>query len=170
MGRPSKPTQLKLAEGDKGKGRRRLKQEPDPDYLDNLTPPSWLSAKAKEQWAIHAPALRKARLLTEVDTATFAMGMQALGNYIEAQEQINGLRNDLGHTALLSKPSEDKQPQPSPWLIIQSMSVKQFALIARQFGMSPSARTAISINPQSQLPGFDVPEPQAVKKSPYFVN
>lgn len=168
MARTPKPTALKKLEGNKGK-RALNKQEPDPDYLDDLTAPAWLSVKAKEQWNLHAPALRKARLITEVDSPLFALGMQALGNFIEAQQHINALHSDLGDSALIAKSEEGKQPQPSPWLIVQSMSAKQFERIARQFGMSPQARTAISINPQSQLPGFDVPQPkEQAKKSPYF--
>lgn len=166
MARLPKPTELKKLEGNRGK-RRLNKQEPDPDYLQDLSPPDWLSAIAKAEWEKHVKALRKARLITEVDTPLFAMAMQSLGNYIEAQTHLNALRQDVGSTVLVHKSSEDKMPQPNPWLIIQSMSARQFAMIAKQFGMSPAARTAIQLNPQTTLPGFEVDnESSAATKKP----
>ena len=167
MANRKKPTALKVAEGNRGK-RKINHQEPDPDYLDDFTPPKYLSETAKERWSKIVPALRQARLVTKVDIDQLAIGIQSLANWIDAQEHINIERAEKGTMALLGKSSEEKQQQPNPWLIVQSMSAKHWDRIARQFGMSPQARTAISLNPQTNLPGFDVPVETPKKTSPYF--
>ena len=64
MSRPPKPTQLKVVEGNRGK-RALNSREPDPAYLNDLTPPAWLDPKSAEVWAEIAPKLRAARVLTE---------------------------------------------------------------------------------------------------------
>ena len=39
----------------------------------------------------------------------------------------------------------------SQWKIVQSMSLKQVMMIAREFGMTPAARTKIQVQPQGEL-------------------
>ena len=67
-GRPPKPTALKVVEGNAGK-RAINKQEPDPNYLQDLSAPDWLTRVpgAVQVWDELAPKLRSARLLTCLD-------------------------------------------------------------------------------------------------------
>ena len=154
MSRPTKPTALKLIEGNKGK-RALNKSEPDPEYLNDLTAPDYLSAAAKKVWDEVAPNLRKAMLLTTIDVQTLAMGCNAIAQYRLASQQVG----DTLVKANMVEPLEgggNAVPvgeHVNPWLIVQSMSFKQAMAVFMQFGMSPAARARVSINPQGDLFG-----------------
>ena len=152
MSRLPKPTNLKLIEGNKGK-RAQNKLEPDPEYLNDLTAPAWLSADAAKVWDEVAPNLRAARLLTKTDVQMLGMGCIAIAQYrasaLRASDNLvksKIVTNDEG------KPVETGE-HVNPWLIVQSMSFKQAMAVFQQFGMSPAARTRISVNPQGDLFG-----------------
>lgn len=153
MGRPAKPTNLKIIEGNKGK-RALNKQEPDPQYLADLTAPAWLPTSAKAVWDEVIPHLRDARLVTTVDVQPLAMGCMAIAQYRYAAMRSGG--EDM----VKVKHKEDEEgnlveygEHINPWLIVQSMSFKQAMAMFQQFGMSPAARTRISVNPQGDLFG-----------------
>lgn len=154
MSRVTKPTNLKLIEGNKGK-RGLNKREPDPEYLNDLTAPDYLSAAAKEVWDEVAPNLRKAMLLTTIDVQTLAMGCNAIAQYRMAAKKLG----DNLVKAKMVEPLEGDGPAAAtgehvnPWLIVQSMSFKQAMAVFMQFGMSPAARARVSINPQGDLFG-----------------
>jgi P27 family predicted phage terminase small subunit len=142
MSNPRKPTNLRLIEGNKGK-RAINKNEPDPDFLNDLTAPSWLSAAAVTVWNEMAPKLRAARLLTKIDVPFLEMGCVALANYRHAAQM-------LGDDLVLEG---SKAEYVNQWMVAQSMAFKQAMAVFQQFGMSPAARTRISINPQNDLFG-----------------
>ncbi|MGY1490733.1 phage terminase small subunit P27 family [Methylobacillus pratensis] len=152
MGRPAKPTNLKIIEGNKGK-RSLNKQEPDPQYLTDLTAPDWLPKSAKAVWDEVIPHLRNAHLVTLVDVQPLAMGCMAIAQYRYAAMRT-------GDEMVKAKHKEDEEGKlveygehVNPWLIVQSMSFKQAMAMFQQFGMSPAARTRISVNPQGDLFG-----------------
>lgn len=152
MARIPKPTALKLIQGNKGK-RALNKSEPDPEYLNDLTAPEYLSTSASKVWDEVVPNLRQAKLLTKVDVPMLAMGCTAIAQYRVAA-------NKADDNLVKSKTVEGEEGQPvetgehvNPWLIVQSMSFKQAMAVFQQFGMSPVARTRISVNPQGDLFG-----------------
>jgi P27 family predicted phage terminase small subunit len=144
MARSNKPTGLKLVEGNRGK-RAINKQEPDPEYLNDLTAPSFLSAGAADVWNEIAQNLRNARLLTKLDVPMLAMGCEALARYRRLTAESNTETQDIG----------SKESEKDAWMLttIQSMSFKQAMTVLQQFGMSPAARTKIAIQPQGDLFG-----------------
>jgi phage terminase small subunit len=89
MGRPTKPTELKLLEGNKGK-RATNKREPDPDYLDNLDPPAWMPEEAAVVWRELAFKLRKAKVLTVLDVPALEKMCVAIATYRRATLALNG--------------------------------------------------------------------------------
>ena len=150
MARPTKPTALKLVTGNPGK-RALNKQEPDPDYLCDLTPPAWLDAGAADVWNDIAPKLRAAKVLTEIDVQLLAMGCISIAQYRQAVKRT-------GESLVKAKiiESEDGKAiesgeQINPWFIVQSMSFKQASAVFKEFGMSPAARTRIAVQPQGDL-------------------
>src|SRR5574341_216153 len=150
MARPPKPTALKLIAGNPGK-RALNKQEPDPSYLADLTPPKWLSDAAKLVWQEVAPAASRAKLLTEVDVQAFAMGCIAIAQYRQATDRVAG-------QAVKSKTVLDEEGKPvqagehiNPWALVQSMCFKQAMAVFDKFGMTPQARTRIALQPQGDL-------------------
>lgn len=152
MGRPKTPTALKLVTGNAGK-RSLHKAEPDPTYLDDLTPPAWLPPRAKVVWTELAPRLRLAKLLTEVDVDAVAAGCVAIANYRYAVGRV-------GDSLVKAKFEETAEgavvevgEHINPWMLVQSMSFKQMSAIFASFGMTPAARTRVAVNPQADLFG-----------------
>lgn len=151
-GRPPKPAALKLVAGNPGK-RALNKQEPDPEYLADLTPPDWLDDRAKAVWNELAPALKRAKLLTEVDVQALAMGCVSIAQYRFAVSRT-------GDQLVKSKTVVDDEGKAveagehiNPWAFIQSMAFKQADKLFQQFGMTPAARTRIAVQPQGDLFG-----------------
>jgi P27 family predicted phage terminase small subunit len=152
MARPPKPTALKLVEGNKGK-RAINKAEPDPEYLNDLSAPEFLSSSAVVVWDEIVPHLRNARMLTQIDVPMLAMGCTAIAQYRAAARKAD----DSLVKAKITKGEDGELVETgehvNPWLIVQSMSFKQAMAVFQQFGMSPAARTRISVNPQGELFG-----------------
>jgi P27 family predicted phage terminase small subunit len=164
MARPTKPTNLKLVEGNRGK-RAISKSEPTPDYLIDLTPPSWLPEKAKQVFNELAPAFRKNGLLTEIDKEYFAQGCVGV---VQFRTAVNMLGDDLVISTQEIKNkdgvTETKGAHINPWKIVQSMSFKLTTKVFGDFGASPAARTKILINPQLDLFGGTNPDETNPKK------
>jgi len=153
-GRPPKPTALKLVEGNRGK-RAINKQEPDPDYLDNLDPPEWLAGipGVAEVWKELAADLRAAKLLTKVDVTALSQLCVSIAQYRNAARRT-------GEDLVRAKMALNDEGNPvevgehiNPWMLVQSMSFKQANVLMQQFGMTPAARTRVAINPQGDLFG-----------------
>lgn len=138
MARPRKPTALKVVAGNPGK-RAISKQEPDPEYLNDLTPPAHLGTAAKAVWQEIAAPLRAARVLTELDRPMLEMACNSIATYRLAVERTG------------DEPLADGTSSLNPWMIVQSMSFKQATAMLREFGMSPAARSRVLIQPQTDL-------------------
>lgn len=168
MGRPNKPSAVHAIAGNPGK-RARNRQEPDPDYLDDHTPPGWLSADAAKVWTEYAPKLRKAKILTVVDVEPF-------GRWCELVVRYRMVKADLARSGVMipregdaAAPADttekaggkdkgaDKAAKPRPshvvnqLVFVESMLLKQLLAVEREFGMTPAARTRVQIEPQLTL-------------------
>lgn len=153
-GRPPKPTALKVLEGNRGK-RAIPAQEPDPDYLQDLTAPSWLARVpgAVEVWDELAQPLRDAKLLTRVDVTALSQLAVSIAQYRRAATQTG---ENLIKAKMVENDEGDLVPAGehiNPWMLVQSMSFKQANVLMQQFGMTPAARTRVAINPQGDLFG-----------------
>jgi len=141
-----KPSALKLVAGNPGK-RAVNRAEPDPDYLEDLTAPAHLPAHIAEVWDELAPKLRKARLLTTVDTFALELAATSVANHRLAIAEAG--------TAMIARNDETGGLSMSPWMILQSMAWKQSMAALAKFGMSPADRSRVISNPQSELFGND---------------
>lgn len=142
IGRPKKPTHLKLVEGNKGK-RAINKSEPDPDYLNDLRPPSYLPEFAVSVWNDLAPKLRKAKLLTELDVESVVQLCISIAQYRHATQKLNLDFIRYG----------EKGQSLNQLMVAQSMAFKQANAIMQQFGMTPAARSRVVVNSQGDLFG-----------------
>ena len=157
-GPPPKPTALRSVEGRRGHQAAK-KQEPDPDYLDDLTPPAWLPKDARDVWNNVAPKLRKARILTVADVEMLAMGCVSIAQYRRAVRKAGArMVIDPAKGASASAEPGDDPAEEAPkgaslnaWVIIQSMTFKQAMKVFSEFGMSPASRTRLAIQPQQDL-------------------
>ena len=136
MGRPNKPTELKLVAGNPGK-RSLNKREPDAEYVEDLSPPDHLSDEAKQVWGVLAPRLRASRLLTVLDVEPLEMLCNSIVDYRQAQRK--------------SATNETSNGGISPWKQLQSMHFKQLNIGFRMFGMGPESRSRVMVDPQLGL-------------------
>lgn len=141
-GRPRKPTALKVIEGNRGK-RATPVGEPDPDYLNDLTPPAWMPAHIAAVWSEIAPHLRAAKVLTVLDVPMLEQLCDAVAEFRQAA--IESAEKKMMHNP------ETGAFSPSPWLIIKSMANKRAIAAMREFGMTPAARSRVMIQPQGDL-------------------
>lgn len=89
MGRPPKPTHLKVLEGNPGK-RAINKNEPKPQAKAPSCP-AHLDKEAKAEWRRISKQLLQLGLLTEVDRAALAAYCQAWSRWVYAEEKISQL-------------------------------------------------------------------------------
>ncbi len=145
-GRPKKPTHLKLIEGNRGK-RAINHLEPDPDYLNDLRAPKHLPEWAVPIWNDLAPKLRKAKVLTELDSEALCQLCIAIAHYRQATDELNRdfIRNG------------EKGQSLNQMMVAQSMAFKQANAIMQQFGMTPAARSRVVVNSQGDLFGNEGP-------------
>lgn len=159
MGRPNKPTADHVARGNPGK-RARNRQEPDPEYLDDMTPPAWLPEAAQKVWTEFAPKMRKAKVLTVIDVEPFARWCRLVVLYRVVANDLERLgvmveRAPSGEKAVVEKDAE-KAKAASPQIVnqlvfVESMLLKQLLAVEREFGMTPAARTRVQVDPQLTL-------------------
>lgn len=127
------------------------RSEPDPVYLQDLTPPDWLSDGARVVWDQEAPKFRRARLLTEVDVLAFAALCQSAADYRRSVSKT-------GEDDVKCKYAEDEEgtvravgEHLNPWAMVKSMSSKQLGMWLGKFGGTPQDRTRVELNPQGDL-------------------
>ena len=148
VGRPPKPTQLKLVTGNPGK-RQINRREPSPAPIETLDPPAWLPQAAKEVWEEIAPPMAATKILTEVDVQMLAMGCVAIAQHRYAVKRTGDdlvkVKHEVDDEGELFSVGE----HINPWMLVQSMTFKQAMAVFQQFGMSPVARARVVVQPQS---------------------
>jgi len=142
VARLNKPTHLKLVEGNPGK-RALNTNEPEPDFLNDLTPPEHLPVWAVNIWNDLAPKLRASNVLTVLDAECLAQLCVAIAQYREATHRLNLDFINGG----------EKGQSLNQMMVAQSMAFKQANSIMQQFGMTPVARTRVVVNSKGDLFG-----------------
>lgn len=142
MGRPPKPTVLKIAAGNPGK-RPLNPHEPKPT-TGVPTMPSWLSRRAKVEWKRIVPELTRLGLMTTVDLAALAAYCQA---YAELEEATRTLDRE-GRVCVW--PVTDKNGNKIGEKLKGHPAVQQQRDAARlvkqfisEFGLTPASRTRV---------------------------
>lgn len=156
-GKPPKPSHLKIVQGNPG--RRPVGDgEPQPEVRAPDCPPH-LSPAAKEEWDRIMPILLRLRLVTEIDTAALALYCQAYGRWQEAEAKITAMKAAGGDGLMVKAPSG--YPIQNPYLAIANRAMEDCYKYLQQFGLSPSARTRVTVNIQGDLFGFNSEEKAA---------
>ena len=133
-----KPTAIKIAEGNPGK-RPINDREPTPRMVAPRCP-SYLDARAKQEWKRLVPILSRMRVLSEADGLVLANLCIAVSTLVRAQEKLN-------EAGILYK-SPSGYVMMSPLLSISNAALEQVTKLAREFGLSPAARSRILIPPE----------------------
>lgn len=168
-GRPNKPTQLKVLQGNPGK-RPLPKNEPRPPEGEVKTPP-WLHGKARTAWRWIAPILDRMGLLTTADPHALALLCEAYAEYIQAREIVR----KLGMTyesrifrattkrVTIEETDEADDPEsgwsimirPRPEVAIAADAWRRAHRMLVEFGMTPSSRAKVSVNPAEEWDPFE---------------
>lgn len=142
-GRTPKPTALKLVDGNRGKRATNAK-EPEPDLLQDIAAPEHLPAPVADVWNELAPKLKRAKVLTELDTPLLEITCDALAAFRLAMK-------NTGDGKLLQRNPETGSISMSPWAMLKSMAFKQAMATLREWGATPAARSRVVIDPQADL-------------------
>lgn len=155
-----KPSSLKLVQGNPGR-RPVAEGEPTPEVVAPECP-DHLLADAREEWQRIIPFLIRYKLVTEIDTAALALYCQAYGRWQEAERKIAEQRAKGGDGMLVKAPSG--YPIQNPYLAIANRAMEDCYKYLQQFGLSPSARTRVTVNLHGGLFGNG----EAQKSKYYF--
>lgn len=136
-GPAAKPTKLRELQGNPGK-RRLPKGEPRPVVKDRVpSAPRWLGEEARREWRRVARALHGAGLLTEADHDALALYCETFASWRRAEAQVRA-KGEVVRTA-------GGNVIQNPYLSIANRAKKDALLLLREFGMTPAARSRISV-------------------------
>ncbi len=141
-GRKPIPKNLHVLRGNPG--RRPLKPEPEPE---NRMPscPSFLKGEAQKEWRRISKLLYHCGLLTPVDRTALAAYCQTFSQWVEAQGHI-------AEVGMVVKGSNG--PMQNPYLRIANRLLEQMQKLLVEFGMTPSSRSRIKIQPREEESEF----------------
>lgn len=104
--------------------------------------PRWLGTAAKREWARISKPLHDAGLLTYVDRVALAMYCDAYGRWVETVLSLKGepavLQTDKGYM------------YPHPLVKLEQQYKTDVLRMAREFGMTPSARARVVVGDGGQ--------------------
>ena len=141
MGRPAKPTALKLLQGNAGK-RKVNKNEPSPDALAEVpAPPEWFGTIAVNIWHQVAPWLVESRVLTGTDLHNLEAFCMAYQRWREAQEDIT--KNGI---IVMGAKQEIKNPACT----VSNETLRQMATYGGALGLDPASRARLKPDGGSQ--------------------
>lgn len=147
MGRPRKPTNLRILQGNPGKIPINP-NEPKPK-IGAPPPPDFLAGYALEEWHRITPILESLGLLSELDTMALAAYCQCYERWRTAEDSIK--------TEGMTTTTEKGNVIQSPHVSIANKAMLNMHKFLVQFGMSPASRagvTATKREPDSPLAKF----------------
>ena len=144
-GRRPKPTKFKLIAGNPG--RRPLnKGEPRPKTATTRAP-AGLSRLARKHWTLVAKQLADARILTELDKPALMLYCEAWARWREATTEV-----EKGGMLIKAQNGFDMQ---NPYLAIANKAADQMHKMMSEFGMTPSSRSRVQVDPESDRDPMD---------------
>lgn len=145
-GRPPKSLQEKYLSGSRIRTDRDEESQVANAAVDLGMPPCpvWLNKEAKKHWDTLGPVLVQAGLLSVVDGDVFGLHCDNIAAYAKAMEKLQEL------DSWVEKTPNGFQVQ-SAWLQIRNKLQEQMIKTAREFGLTPAARSGVKVNKQQQL-------------------
>jgi P27 family predicted phage terminase small subunit len=170
-GPPRKPTKLKILQGTY-RADRAPANEPMPKPKVPSAP-AWMGRDAKREWRRVVKELAAVGLLSELDRTALAAYCQALQEYLDAcrgldaeREYFDRVRAQRADERLLKKVAKGEAEEPDeipfpetgltaissqgtrlihPLVSIRNDAWRRLLAAAREFGMTPAARTRIDV-------------------------
>ncbi len=106
------------------------------------TCPAWLSRDAKLEWKRVAPQLHRLGLLTQLDRAALAVYCESWSEWVEAKQVISK------SGPVIAGPHG---PRRNPYVFIAARAAEQLLKWAAELGMTPSARSRVTVTPRTNL-------------------
>jgi P27 family predicted phage terminase small subunit len=156
MGRPALPTNVHLLRGDDKKNPKRInRSEPQPSGGE-VTPPSWLSRKARAVWRRLAPDLEAKKVLTPWDREAFANYCDAVARRAEAAKALQK-EGQVIDAPVFNKNGDltGHRRARNPWSLELRDADAQVQRWGARFGLTPSERSQIKL-PQGGSGGDDL--------------
>lgn len=125
-GNPNNKTKKELAKRTKNEKRMEVSNE-------NMTPPAWLSTGAKKEFNRIVDLFKKNKLLNEADITELAMYCDLLSEYRACNTR-------------LKKNGRSVDGKPSPDVRMKLQLSQQIDKLAKNLGLTPSARASMAIN------------------------
>lgn len=142
-GRPRKPTEIKVLEGNRGK-RPLPANEPKPAPVTfEIKPPTWMNKDGKKMWKRLAPTLQNLRLLTEADLESFSMLCQSWGDYVELVKEI---KKNGKYCIYVNKGGGENEIE-KPAVKLMHRAHERYKALCSEFGLTPASRTRIEVKP-----------------------
>ena len=139
-GRPPKPTQLKIIEGNPGK---RPLNTNEPQYAaDAVRCPMWLDPDAKREWRRVVKLLKANHLATEADVMALAAYCQAYARWKLAEQELSKRIEEDGGLYFCT-PQGYRQQHPE--VSIAQKNQQLMLQAAAKFGLDPSSRSKLSL-------------------------
>ena len=116
-----------------------------------LDPPVHVSSykNALDEWVRIMVFLVKYKLVTEIDTAALALYCVSYGRWQDAEKELQKMREKGSDGLLIKAPSG--YPIQNPYLAIANRAMEDCYKYLQQFGLSPSARTRVTLTIQGEL-------------------
>lgn len=143
-GPAAKPSAIRALEGNPGK-RTPSANEPKPDNLTNLKPPSFLPPSAKREWKRVVMQLANLGLISDLDVMALAAYCNAYATWLEAIKKVK-------ETGMLVR-SPNGYAMPSPYIKIQRDAQAEMLSWLKEFGMTPAARVRVEGGDSSEDEG-----------------
>ena len=110
---------------------------PDPDAVDHVSAPEWLSENARKEWDRVMPILTERRILTDAD-------LGGLENYCCAIGTVREMEAHLQEHGHVLTDIEGKMKR-NPAVGIQSDAMTRARLLAAELGLTPVSRSRPAI-------------------------
>lgn len=144
MPRPREPIKLVEMKGKKHLTKAEIQERKDGEVhgnTDEITPPSFLSAKQKREFEDIAKEMLRIDIMTNLDCDALARYIQARDKYIKYNKMLAKTPNDFEHIQVLEKVDG-----------LQDRAFKQCNTAARELGLTISSRCRLVVPKKEEAP------------------
>lgn len=146
-GPAKKPTELKIIQGNPGKHKLNndVKYEAENEIPKPLV---HLDRVAKAEWKRLAPIVFKAKMLTKADIAAFGAYCAAYSAWYFSERALRAKLSENG--GMITYETDKGYQQQIPEISVANTARLNMVKLAREFGLTPSARAGIDIKPPEE--------------------